>query len=125
MNTGLNDLKGKTMIRTLSTKTRPLAAFVALGWTALAFGAALNPAPAHAAPGAFYRAELVSPTTQTRAISSDVVWSCADTACGAARATSRPAIVCARLAKEVGPLATFIADGKPLEAEALARCNGK
>ena len=45
--------------------------------------------------------------------------------CDCTQATSRPAIVCARLAKEVGPLNAFAVEGRAFEAEELARCNGK
>lgn len=86
---------------------------------------ALSPVPAAAAGGAYYSAQLAAPAAKTRFVSRDVVWLCEETDCRAPRGTSRPAIMCAALAKEVGPVAGFLADGKALDSDALARCNGK
>jgi hypothetical protein len=104
---------------------RPLAVVAALAWTTLSIGAAVTPTPAQAAEGAYYRAELIAPAATGQALAGGLVWKCAETACAAPKGTSRPAIVCARLAREVGAVSTFTAGGKALEAEDLARCNGK
>ena len=113
------------MTLSLPVNAKPIAAVAALAWTALTIGAAITPAPAQAAEGAYYRAELTAPASTSQALAGGLVWKCADTACAAPKGTSRPAIVCARLAKEVGQVSTFTAGGKALEAEDLARCNGK
>lgn len=113
------------MIRSLSQTARPAAAFVALAWTALTFGATLTATPAQAGEGPFYRAELAAPAQPGKTVASGQVWNCTDTACVAGKGTSRPAIVCARLVKQVGPVASFVANGKALEADALAKCNGQ
>jgi hypothetical protein len=113
------------MTLSLSTNAKPIAAIAALAWTVLTIGTAVSPAPAHAAEGAYYRAELTAPASSGHAVVGGLVWKCADTACAAPKGTSRPAIVCARLAKEVGEVSTFSAGGKALEADDLARCNGK
>ena len=105
--------------------TRPLAIVAALAWTTLSIGAAVSPTSANAAEGAYYRAQLSAPAAEASTIAGGIVWKCADTSCAAPKGTSRPAIVCARLAKEVGPVSAFTAGGKALEAEDLARCNGK
>jgi hypothetical protein len=73
--------------------------------------------------GPAYRAELVQPAANAQVLASGVVWRCEGTSCTAARATSRPAIVCARLAREAGPVASFAVAGQALPAEQLARCN--
>lgn len=113
------------MTLSLPSTAKPVAAFAALAWTAITFGAAVTPTPAYAAEsGPFYRAELAAPAAQARPIASGVAWSCSDTACAASKGTSRPVVVCARLAKQVGPVASFVADGKALSEEDLARCNG-
>jgi len=105
---------------------RPLAIVAALAWTTMSIGATISPAPASAAEGAYYRAELTAPATNTgHTLAGGLVWKCAETACAAGKGTSRPTIVCARLAKQVGPVANFTAGGKVLEAEDLARCNAK
>lgn len=111
------------MSLSLPQTARPVAAFVAFAWTALSFGAALTPSPVQAAEGAYYRAQLAAPAPEARPIASGVAWKCADNACTAGAGTSRPAIVCARLAKEVGKVEAFAAGGKELSAEELARCN--
>ena len=113
------------MTRTLPTNGKAVAAFAALAWTALSFGATLTPSPASAAEaGPFYRAELAAPAAEARPIAGDLAWSCSDTSCAADKGKSRPVIVCARLAKEVGPVANFVVDGEALDEEQLARCNG-
>lgn len=113
------------MTLNLPTIARPAAAFVALAWTALTIGSAITPSPAYAGEGAFYRAELAAPSAKGSAIAGGLVWKCAETNCAASKGTSRPAIVCARLAKEVGQVASFSAGGKALEAADLAKCNGQ
>ncbi|HEY8604050.1 CC_3452 family protein [Tsuneonella suprasediminis] len=108
----------------LSQSARPIAIVAALGWTALTFGTALAPSPAQAAQGPFYQAELASAAGNNVVVAGGVAWHCAETACTADRATSRPEIVCARLAKKAGDVTSFSADGKALDEAKLARCNG-
>ena len=114
------------MTLSLPSTVKPVAAFAALAWTAITFSAAVTPTPAYAAAesGPFYRVELAAPAAQARPIASGVAWSCSETACAAGKGTSRPVVVCARLAKQVGPVASFVAGGKALSEEDLARCNG-
>lgn len=111
--------------QSLTTNARPIAAIAALAWTTLTIGTAISPTEAHAAEGGYYRAQLSAPAAKTSTVAAGLVWKCAETSCAATKGTSRPAIVCARLVKEVGPVANFTADGKALEAAELARCNGK
>jgi hypothetical protein len=87
-------------------------------------GAALIPATANAAGGSYYSAELANPSATGKFVAKGVVWSCEGVNCGAGRGTSRPAIICAGLAREAGEVKSFVANGKALEAEDLARCNG-
>lgn len=91
---------------------------------ALAGGSTALPVIANAAGGAYYRAELSSPAPKGKFVARGIVWSCEGTNCVGARGTSRPLMMCAGLAKEAGEVKGFIADGKALEAEDLARCNG-
>ncbi|ANY18561.1 hypothetical protein A6F68_00025 [Tsuneonella dongtanensis] len=114
------------MTLTLPSSFKPAAVVAALAYTTLTFGVALTPSPAEAASVPFYRAEVTTVAEgKARPIASGMVWKCTETVCTAGEASSRPAIVCARLAKEVGPLTAFTAGGKAFEAEELARCNGK
>lgn len=99
------------------------AHFLPLFGIALA-GAAALPATVQAAAGPYYRAELASPAPKSKFVARGIVWSCEGTNCIGARGTSRPLLMCAGLAREAGEVKSFIADGKALEAEDLARCNG-
>jgi hypothetical protein len=101
------------------------AAALALLYTGLTFGATIAPAPAHASTGAYYTAELAAPASEARYIGGGLVWRCEGTACTAAKGTSRPEVVCRRLQREVGQIASFTANGETLAAERLAKCNGQ
>lgn len=102
------------------------AACLALAYTSLTFGAAIAPVPAVAANGgAYYKAELAAPATDTRFVEGGVVWFCEGTSCVAAKGTSRPVNICRKLSREVGEITSFSAKGEALEAEKLAKCNGK
>ncbi len=98
---------------------------LALTWTALSFGTAIAPAPAQAASsGAFYTAELVQPTEESRMVAGGVAWACEGTKCTGTKGTSRPMRMCRELQRKVGEVASFTAKGKELDADKLARCNG-
>ena len=101
----------------------PLITLLSLSGAALV--GTLAVAPATAAGGAHYRAELAKPAPEGRFVARDVVWICEGTTCSAARGTSRPAVMCAALVKKAGPVTDFIVNGKALEANELARCNGE
>lgn len=103
-----------------------IVAFAAAALTSvMLLGATATPAfAAGSAPG--YRLVPVSAiTAATSFVASETLWKCAESGCVARAATSRPEIVCARAAKEVGPVASFSHNGKELDAEALAKCNEK
>ena len=85
--------------------------------TVLAF--ALAAAPALAAPHS--RAEPAAQPAETRFPVRDVMWTCGEGSCTGGESNSRPAIVCALLAREVGQLRTFSAAGKPLSPEQLEK----
>ena len=84
---------------------------------------AMVSAPALAAP--HYQAEPAAKPEQTRFVAKDVVWRCGDSGCSGAKSNSRPAIVCAALAKEIGPLRSFSAGGQALASGELDRCNAR
>lgn len=89
----------------------------------VAVGAASVSLPASAAGGIYYRAELANPAPTGKFVARGIIWACDGTNCGAGRGTSRPMIICAGLAREAGEVKSFVANGKPLEADELARCN--
>lgn len=79
---------------------------------------------AHAASdAAFYRAELAAPVNMRRAIVRGAPFMCEGTSCMGAKANSRAGIVCVSFVREFGAATSFIADGKAMDAEALAKCN--
>lgn len=104
-------------------KLSPLPHRFALAGAALIGGLAFASSAATAAGGAYYRAELASPAPEARFVARDVVWACKDAGCIASQGTSRPLIMCSALAKKAGPVTSFTAGGKALEADELARCN--
>ena len=106
-----------------SLNSLAFAALAILG-TAASFG--LTTAPANAAAVPFYEAQLATPAEAKRTeIQNGVVWKCGEADCRGNQGQSRSEVVCARLARKVGPLAGFSVKGEALDAEALARCNGE
>lgn len=102
---------------------RTLIALAALATSATLFAGSATEAFA-GTPG--YR--LVPATAFSAAntvVARDVLWKCAGEACVATKATSRPEIVCASAAREIGKISAFSANGKDFSAEQLAKCNEK
>lgn len=99
-------------------KLSPLIRF-----SAVAGGLLYASAAASAAGSAYYRAELANPAAEARFVARDVVWACKGTTCLAGQGNSRPLIMCSSLARAAGPVASFTANGKALDADELARCN--
>ena len=79
-------------------------------------------APALAAPP-HYHAVLSAKPLKPKLILRDVVWHCGEAQCAGGKSNSRPAIVCAVLAREVGRLQAFTVDGRALDAPELEKCN--
>lgn len=104
-------------------KLSPLPHSFTLAGAALIGGLALASTTATAAGGAYYRAELANPAPEARFVAREVVWACKDASCIAGQGTSRPLIMCSALAKKAGPVTSFTAGGKTLEADELTRCN--
>ena len=100
-----------------------IASFSAAAVLGLLLVSGASTAKAQTRPGAFYTATLTEAAAATRTVAGGLGWSCAGPACTAPRGTSRPAIVCARLVRELGPVSAFAADGRALEAADLERCN--
>ena len=97
------------------------AAFVG---TALSFGATTS--PVQAATTSFYEVQLAAPLNSAKTtVVNDVAWKCDGATCRGSQGTSRAEVVCARLARKVGEVASFTAKGETLDAEGLAKCNGE
>ena len=84
---------------------------------------ALFAAPALAAPQ-FAAQPNTAPAT-TKFVVKDTLWSCGEAGCAASSSNSRPAVVCASLAKAVGALASFSVKGQALSADELGKCNAR
>ena len=84
---------------------------------------ALVSTPAFAAG---FQAETNSRPPQARFVARDSIWRCTDNACVSTNETAtRPAIVCAALARQVGALRSFSVDGRAFGAEELESCNAR
>jgi hypothetical protein len=84
----------------------------------------LTAAPAMAA--ASYVAVFAQPVAPARIVSSDRLWSCADTTCvSGGRTDSPPQHICSRLARTIGVLASFAVREQAFDAAALEACNAK
>ena len=83
--------------------------------------AALLAVPAAAAAGTY--SATPSAAANGRVITRTASWACTAAGCTARTDASRPVVVCQGLAKEVGKLDAFTADGRALAADDLAKCN--
>ncbi len=73
-----------------------------------------------------FQAETSTQPTQTRFVARDSIWRCTGTACVSTNETAtRPAIACAALARQVGALRSFSANGRAFGAEELQACNAR
>jgi len=73
--------------------------------------------------GPYYHAELAQPAAGDRVIAGGVLWMCEGTQCFAGKGTSRPVVMCKRLAEAASPVASFSFGGEALDADDLAQCN--
>ena len=73
----------------------------------------------------YYAATPATAPAKASLVTRSTVWKCTGGTCTAAKATSRDAIVCELVAREVGQLTTFRANGTEFDADALAKCNTK
>lgn len=92
----------------------------ALAGSATLFAAA----PAIAQPG-FYSLTTAAPVAEAKPVVRGMMFNCNGASCGAGEGTSRPAIVCASAARELGRITAFSAGGKAFGDEELAKCNAK
>lgn len=102
------------MLRQLLTT---LTAFLCAG---LMVAAAAGPAVA-----SHYQAQPTVTPAKAKLVLRDIVWNCGDAGCAAGKSNSRPAIVCAQLARQIGTLRAFSVKGEPLAASDLQKCNAR
>lgn len=88
---------------------------------------ALTPATGFAQGTArgYYAATPATATAKTKIVSRSTVWKCDAAGCSAAKADARDGIVCELVAKEVGVLTAFSANGTAFDAASLEKCNAK
>lgn len=94
---------------------------------AVAAAASLTLAPgaiAQAANG-YYSATPATASAKSTVVTRSTVWKCSDSGCVAGKANARDNIMCELLAREVGTLSAFRANGSDFDADALAKCNAK
>jgi len=89
-------------------------------FAALFAAATLLAAPAVAGT---YSAKPIAAPTATKIIGKDISWTCGPDACQGSTDASRPLVLCQDLAKRAGKLESFVADGRALSADQLAKCN--
>ncbi len=77
------------------------------------------------AAAAHYRAEPALAPMTDQIVLRDTVWQRNGGAFEAARSNSRPAVVCAVLAKQVGQLKSFSIGGAPIAPADLEKCNAR
>ncbi|MEA3014103.1 MAG: hypothetical protein QOD42_2648 [Sphingomonadales bacterium] len=73
-----------------------------------------------------FEAQTSTAPPSARFVARDNIWRCAGTNCVSTNRTStRPAIVCSALARQVGALRGFAVDGRPFDARQLESCNAR
>jgi hypothetical protein len=87
---------------------------------------ALVASAAYAQPSnAYYNAVPVSAPTVGKSMIRGQVWTCDGQSCFAGQGESRPAIICAVAARELGKLSAFTANGEALDPASLEKCNAR
>lgn len=73
----------------------------------------------------YYTAVAVTAPAKNSIVTRSTVWRCGEGTCVAAKATSRDAIMCELVAREVGKLSSFAVKGEAFDADALEKCNAR
>ncbi|MFZ5748310.1 MAG: CC_3452 family protein [Pseudomonadota bacterium] len=102
------------MFRTVST-----TAAVALSLAFLPFSVSAQ------GPSGYYTATPVTAPAKASLVTRTTVWKCGEGVCAAAKSSSRDAVMCELLAREIGKLSAFTVAGAAFDDEALAKCNAK
>lgn len=77
-------------------------------------------------PGGYYSATPVTAPAKSSFVTRTTVWKCGDGACAAStKSTSRDAIMCELVVREVGALSSFSAGTTAFDAAALEKCNAR
>ncbi len=92
--------------------------------TALTLIAAATLAAPATAAAPLMSADLTA-AAEARVIVKGAAFACEGETCTTRSAASRPAVLCERLVKEVGPVTSFKVNGEEMDARDLERCNAK
>jgi hypothetical protein len=106
-------------------KLSPLTHILSMLAAILISSITLMTTTATAATTPYYSADLVAPASDSKVIIRGTLWKCEGDSCVAAKAGSRPQIICATLVREVGRLDAFSVGGTPISQEELDACNAK
>jgi len=87
-------------------------------FTLAAIALAASPAAA-----ATYSARTSTPPPAQRIAARDILWTCTSGTCTGSTLNSRPIVLCEGLAKQAGPIDSFLVDGREMSAPELQRCN--
>ena len=77
------------------------------------------------AAGHHYKAEPAAPPSVEKLIVRQTAWKCGPNGCVAAQGSSRPAVECGALARQLGALKSFAAGGRAFDANELEKCNAR
>lgn len=86
---------------------------------------ALTPAAGIAQTRGYYSATPATAPEKASLVTRSTIWKCGEGVCVANKANARDGIVCELVAREVGTLTAFRANGTEFDADALAKCNAK
>jgi uncharacterized low-complexity protein len=87
---------------------------------------ALAPTASFAQGGrSYYSATPASAPARNSLVTRATVWKCGEGVCLAPKANARDTIMCELVAREVGTLTAFRANGAEFDQDALAKCNAK
>ncbi|WP_037498994.1 CC_3452 family protein [Sphingomonas jaspsi] len=70
-----------------------------------------------------YVAKPAAAPADAKITGKDIRWNCAGGSCHGTTELSRPVVLCQDLAKKAGRIDSFLADGRALAADELAKCN--
>jgi hypothetical protein len=85
----------------------------------------LSPAAVAQTNAGHYGVTLAADPGLAKTVVRGMLIACNGASCSAAEGTSRPGVVCASIARELGPVTSFRAGNQSLDGEALAKCNAK
>ena len=85
----------------------------------------IAPAAAQTSGAYYYTATPATAPAKASLVTRSTLWNCTGGVCIAAKATARDNIMCELVAREVGQLTAFRANGADFDTDALAKCNAK